>query len=313
MTDNMENEQIEITPTENDDVLLPVGWDGVGDIFEADSWTDPATVGIAELAEEGRSAETEPSEETPAIEPETSGAEQDENTEPVEETEVTPSKLKFKTQYNHQELDVELDESDLPTIYQKSLALDRERERVNKAKPVMDMAAKLAAQMGFDDPVAMLEAASNNYRQSEIDALVNEGVHKSVAEAVVNSRLSAAAEVKPELEAETESEAAPAAPTRDFTEEVAELMSIRPELRGKQIPDEVQKAAVEGGVRLATAYLNYEFQQMKAENERLKNTNKIHEQNAASAARAPVTGTSGGGETDTTPSDPFLVGFNSGY
>ena len=66
-------------------------------------------------------------------------------------------------------------------------------------------------------------------------------------------------------------------------------------------------------MRLATAYLNYEFQQMKAENERLKNTNKIHEQNAASAARAPVTGTSGGGETDTTPSDPFLLGFNSGY
>ena len=41
MTDNMENEQIEINPVENDDVLLPVGWDGVGDIFDASSWTDP--------------------------------------------------------------------------------------------------------------------------------------------------------------------------------------------------------------------------------------------------------------------------------
>ncbi len=319
MTDNMENEQIEINPAENDDVLLPVGWDGVGDIFDASSWTDPATVGIGELAEEGHSVETEPSEETPATEPETSGAEQDENTEPAEQTEVTPSKLRFKTQYNHQELDVELDESELPTIYQKSLALDRERERVNKAKPVVEMAAKLAAQMGFDDSVAMLEAAANNYRQSEIDALVNEGVHKSVAEAVVNARFSAATvpktapDAEPEPEPEPKPEPEPAAPARDFTEEVAELMSIRPELRGKQIPDEVQKAAVEGGVRLATAYLNYEFQQMKAENERLKNTNKIHEQNAASAARAPVTGTSGGGETDTIPSDPFLIGFNSGY
>ena len=75
----------------------------------------------------------------------------------------------------------------------------------------------------------------------------------------------------------------------------------------------MQQDAVKNGVRLAMAYLNYEARQMKAENERLKSVNKIHEQNAASAARAPVTGTNGGGATDTAPEDPFLIGFNSGY
>ena len=91
---------------------------------------------------------------------------------------------------------------------------------MNKAKPVVEMAAKLAAQMGFDDSVAMLEAAANNYRQSEIDALVNEGVHKSVAEAVVNARFSAATASKTAPDAETaetlpDAEAQTAAETPD--------------------------------------------------------------------------------------------------
>ncbi len=318
MTDNMEIEQTEITPVENDEPFLPDGWDGVGDIFEASSWAEPATVGLESIATEQNSVEAEPTEEAPAIEPEPEGTAQEGTAEPTSET-AAPSKIKFRTQYNHQDMDVELDEAELPTIYQKSLALDRERERVNKAKPVVDMASKLAAQMGFDTPEAMLEAASANYRQSEIDALVKDGVHKTVAEAIINQRLAAAKAPVTAQESGTEPAPAtqaqpPAAPTkRDFRNEVAELIHIRPELQNQQLPDEVRKEAVEGGVRLATAYLNYEARQMKAENERLKGVNKIHEQNAASAARAPVTGTSGGGATDTAPEDPFLIGFNSGY
>ena len=317
MTD-MENELTEATPTE-DEAILPVGWDGVGDIFEASSWSDPAVVGLESGIGEQPSVETAEPEETPATESETEEAATDETAE-TEESEETPAptetpKLKFRTQYNHQDLDVELDESELPTIYQKSLALDRERERVNKAKPVVDLAQRLAAQMGFETPEAMLEAASANYRQSEIDALVKDGVHKTVAEAVINQRFANLAQPATEDKgAEQPSEApAPESGKRDFVSEVSELMSIRPELQGKQLPDEVQKDAVEHGVRLATAYLNYEAKQMKAENDKLKNANQIHEQNAASAARAPVTGTSGGGATDTAPDDPFLVGFNSGY
>ncbi len=326
MTDNMEIEQTEITPVENDEPILPDGWDGVGDIFEASSWKDPTMVGLEGIATEQNPVEAEPTEETPAIESETGGTapEGTAESEPTSEN-AAPSKIKFRTQYNHQDMDVELDEAELPTIYQKSLALDRERERVNKAKPVVDMASKLAAQMGFDTPEAMLEAASANYRQSEIDALVKDGVHKTVAEAIINQRLATAKATEsapvtaqeggtePEPTAQTQTSAAPASTKRDFRNEVAELIHIRPELQNQQLPDEVRKEAVEGGVRLATAYLNYEARQMKAENERLKSVNKIHEQNAASAARAPVTGTSGGGATDTAPEDPFLIGFNSGY
>ena len=161
-------------------------------------------------------------------------------------------------------MDVELDEAELPTIYQKSLALDRERERVNKAKPVVDMASKLAAQMGFETPEAMLEAASANYRQSEIDALVKDGVHKTVAEVIVNQRLAAKAtepvpvtanesSTEPEPTAQNQTSAEQTPTKRDFQAEVAELLNIRPELQGQQLPEEVQQDAVKNGVRLAMA------------------------------------------------------------
>lgn len=325
MTENMDIEQTEVAPVENDEPILPDGWDGVGDIFEAGSWADPTAVGLEGFATEQTSVEAAPTEETPATEPEPEGTAQEgtAETEPVPEP-AAPSKIKFRTQYNHQDMDVELDEAELPTIYQKSLALDRERERVNKAKPVVDMASKLAAQMGFETPEAMLEAASANYRQSEIDALVKDGVHKTVAEVIVNQRLAAKAtepvpvtahesSTEPEPTAQNQTSAEQTPTKRDFQAEVAELLNIRPELQGQQLPEEVQQDAVKNGVRLAMAYLNYEARQMKAENERLKSVNKIHEQNAASAARAPVTGTNGGGATDTAPEDPFLIGFNSGY
>ena len=88
-------------------------------------------------------------------------------------------------------------------------------------------------------------------------------------------------------------------------------MQARPQLRGQALPDAVSRAAVEGDKRLLLAYLDYEAQQAQAENERLRKENEIYKQNAATAARSPVRGVSGGGATDLKPSDPFLDGFNS--
>ena len=98
---------------------------------------------------------------------------------------------------------------------------------------------------------------------------------------------------------------------RDYQAEVEELLQARPQLRGQALPDAVSRAAVEGDKRLLLAYLDYEAQQVQAENERLRKENEIYKQNAATAARSPVRGVSGGGATDLKPSDPFLDGFNS--
>ena len=98
---------------------------------------------------------------------------------------------------------------------------------------------------------------------------------------------------------------------RDYQAEVEELLQARPQLRGQALPDAVSRAAVEGDKRLLLAYLDYEAQQAQAENERLRKENEIYKQNAATAARSPVRGVSGGGVTDLKPSDPFLDGFNA--
>jgi hypothetical protein len=69
----------------------------------------------------------------------------------------------------------------------------------------------------------------------------------------------------------------------------------------------------ENGKHLVSAYLEYEAKQKTAEIEQLRKENAVYKQNAEAAARSPVTGTAGGGATDTKPSDPFLEGFNSGW
>ena len=87
MTENMDIEQTEVAPVENDEPILPDGWDGVGDIFEAGSWTDPTAVGLEGFATEQTSVEAAPTEETPATEPEPEGTAQEgtAETEPVSE------------------------------------------------------------------------------------------------------------------------------------------------------------------------------------------------------------------------------------
>ena len=93
---------------------------------------------------------------------------------------------------------------------------------------------------------------------------------------------------------------------RDFADEIRELWSIRPELKGKSLPTEVAQAAA-NGQRLAVAYFAYESKQDKDH----KKESEILRRNAASAARAPVKGTVGGGGVSNGPKDPFLEGFET--
>ena len=98
---------------------------------------------------------------------------------------------------------------------------------------------------------------------------------------------------------------------RDFSEEIRELWRIRPELRNKVLPDAVAKAAA-NGQRLSLAYLDHEAAQARQQAESSRRENEILRQNAASASRAPVKGTSGSG-VDVKPKDPFLEGFEKSW
>lgn len=89
---------------------------------------------------------------------------------------------------------------------------------------------------------------------------------------------------------------------RDLTAEAMELIRERPELRGRELPEEVAKSCAEGK-RLLDAYMEYEGQALTRQS--------IQRQNEDGAQRAPVSAVSRGGGGENRPSDPFLEGFNS--
>lgn len=106
-------------------------------------------------------------------------------------------------------------------------------------------------------------------------------------------------------------EPAPQPAARDYAGEVQALYAARPELRGRDLPQEVARACV-GGKSLIEAYNEYACRQ-RADAAELRKENRILRQNAATAARAPVRGVTRGGPTDSQPEDAFLRGFNEAW
>lgn len=308
------------TATEEADDIMPDGWHDSGDFFDETSWGDTEAQADESGVEENPDAENvaaEENEPAPTTEQEAAPGDAGETqteaptTEPTEE--VTPHKLKFKARVDRQDMDVELDESELPTIYQKAQATDRAQAKQAKLTTRLDKAEQLAKTLGFDGLDSMLESAEKNYRDNEVSRLVGEGVHEEVARDMVARRFPAQPQADPKVSATPEQEDKPAAVRRDFVAETNLLLEARPELRGKTLPDEVIRACVVDGQNLLVAYSKYEMAQERAAAEKYRKEAEILRQNAASAAKAPVSGTKGGGSTGTEPEDDFLRGFNDGY
>ena len=91
-------------------------------------------------------------------------------------------------------------------------------------------------------------------------------------------------------------------------QEVNQLKALYPDF--KEMPDEVA-VAVSNGANLLTAYLAYREKQTTKAAASLKKENEVLKQNAASAAKAPVRGVTGGGATNTKPQNDLLKGFDS--
>lgn len=310
------------TVPDDDDTILPEGYAEGDDIFDQSTWKggaqadEPVDTDPDRTAEEG----TEEPKGTPTTESaDGSGVSEDgqegaPTTEPAQEP--SAKKLKFTARVDRADLDVEVDESELPTLYQKAQVTDRVQAKLARLTPQLEKAEKLAKSMGYESVDEMLTAAESNYRDNEVSRLVSEGVHEEIAKDIVSRKMGAAAA---RTEADTPAQQEPAAgqaavsesPTRDFKAEVKALLDARPDLIGKEIPSEVVNNCVRNGKPLIVAYAQFEEKQMRAENERLAKRVKVLEQNAASAARAPVSGVTGGGPTDTQPKDDFLLGFES--
>jgi hypothetical protein len=309
------NENI-TTTTGDDDLFLPEGWAEGADIFSPDTWgatEAQADESAAEVASVEEQVEAEASTETPTPEStdlsgDTAG---DVDTAPTtEQTEAEPAnRLKFKARVDRADIDVELDESELPTIYQKAQVTDRLSAKLGKLNPQMEKVERLAKTLGFQSIDEMIDNAEKNYRDTEVSRLVGEGVHEEVAKDVVSRRMTDRT-TAPTHE-QTEPERAPVSTGRDFQTEVRELLDARKDLAGTTLPPEVVEDCVKNNKRLIVAYAEFEQRKVKAENERLAKKVKALEQNASAAARSPVVGVTGGGPTDVKPDDDFTKGFNS--
>ena len=102
---------------------------------------------------------------------------------------------------------------------------------------------------------------------------------------------------------------APEASERDFSAEAEALLSARPELRGKPLPDGELRTALEENEPLLRAFLQHEQRETSAELARLREENRVYRQNAEAAKRSPVQGAAHPGGDDP-EADPFLTGFN---
>ena len=288
----MEDELMIPTPEEEDAAFLPAGWQE-GDDFFADpsTWSGAAqqtgqsdeTQSEEEFTEDGMETEEAPTtgeaEETDDQSAEQETEEQSGQTEePVKRSRI----LTLKVNHEAQEVDIDsMTDEELIAALQKSRAFDAMKDEQAKARyrevyheQVSEGMTPAAARM-----VAANEVGGKNYPLEDT-----------------------AEPEKPSTPAPTVQ-----TPTRDFVQEVQQLKALYPDF--KEMPDEVAKAAA-NGANLLTAYLAYREKQTSKAAASLKKENEVLKQNAASAAKAPVKGVTGGGATNTKPQHKLLDGFD---
>lgn len=292
---NYEDELTTITLAEDDDSFLPDGWQE-GDDFFADpsTWSGAAQQSgqTTETQSETESTESDTvTEEAPTTgetdETDGQSAEQEtEDTSGQTEPEAKRSRiLKLKVNHEDQEVDVDsMSDEELVAALQKSRAFDA----------LKDEQAKARYREVYEEQVAegMTPAAARLVAANEVGGK--------------NYPLEDAAE--PTVTETPTHHVEPAKPTRDFVEEVNQLKALYPDF--KEMPDEVAKA-VSTGANLLTAYVAYREKQTSKAAASLKKENEVLRQNAASAAKAPVKGVTGGGATDTKPQNPMLAAFEA--
>lgn len=232
--------------------------------------------------------------ETPSAEPTTTP-----DTPPAEQ-EQTPQPQTVRIKFNHEEMDLPIDQ--IQVLAQKGMNYDKLMERVTKADAFNERSGRLAKELGYASAEEMIAQAEQNHINRQVEALMDEGNTEAMARFLVEQRMKAA---QPAPQPEPTPQQEPARPTLS-PERKAELDEFIRAFPGvTKLPDEVI-AANRSGVRLSLAYERYLNKSAKQELAILK-------QNQAAAAKAPVTGVMGkpSPQAQSEAEDPFLKGFNS--
>ena len=273
--------------------FMPDGWQD-GDDFVADprNWSGTSqktgqsieTQTEEESTEDGMETEEVPTtDETDETAGQSAEQEAEEQSGQTEETVKRSRILKLKVNHKDQEVDIEtMADAELIEALQKAKAFDAMKDDQAKAR----------------------------YREVDHEQ-VSEGMTPAAAKLVAANEVGGK-NYPLEDTVETEKPTTPAptvpqTPVRDFSREIKELKELYPD---SVVHDEVTKAAA-NWTNLLTAYLAYREKQNSKTAASLKKENEVLKQNAASAAKAPVKGVTGGGATDTKATNDILKGFDS--
>lgn len=290
------NEDELMTTEALDDVapLLPDGWTENDDIFDEAAWSGKANTEPAAEETSGTAEETEAPTTGEAESEASQSAEENPPEEPSGQTETpmesTPKKYIISgVVVNHAPpKNVELTEEEIRVAVQKAEAFDRKVEQQRKA----------------------------TYRetyQKQIDSGMTEEIARIVAEKAADGHTYALTDEEEAAQLENPAEdnsAKPGDDVQDLASEIESFYQLYPKEREKPVPDEVAMD-VAAGANFTRRYLAYMNKRDEAAAKSLKKENEVLKQNAASAARAPVRGVTGGGPTETKPESDFLRGFNS--
>ena len=282
--------------TENEDFDLFAGFDDEGTDSAGDA---PTTEPEPEETTEQEPAETE----EPPTTAETEAPAGDD-----------PNTISFKAKIDHQEQDVTISASDLPDLYQKARnqerAVQREaqaRQEADSLKGYLSQLGDTARKLGFEGETpqaameAMLSGIVSSARQAKVQELTQKGTAQEVAEYIADQQIGVGE--LPTIPTEETPAAEPAEAdnmpsAEQFQKDLQVLVQKRPNLvsDGKPFPEEVLQAYM-AGENLTVAYLEYEMKQSAAERAGLQKQNAVLKQNQKSAARAPVKGVTGSGDT----------------
>lgn len=326
----METEKFDATVWDSEDEIQPEGGLDLDDLSEDEQFSaidgDGTGTEVDQLDTEnsepenqnGDEADPAPTTEQPAESADGDGTKATPTTEEPKQPEQT--KLRFKAKIDRKDEDIELDSSELPALYQKGRNYDRMERKFNAQSEKMKSMEVLASQLGYKSIDDMIEKAGASDREARIKELTDAGTALSIAEDFVDRSIEKMRQTKaaeePDKGATAPEESVPDAKETpntapDFKKQVEDLFRVRPDLRGtlKQLPEEVSKAVVEGGLELRTAYAEWEARQMKAENEKIRREKDLFAQQAETASRAPVRGATDTKVEEKDKPDPFVKAF----
>ena len=278
--------------------LLPDGWQEGDTLFPEDeqdvsSFGADGSQDLESLTAENEDGNSESDDPTTVEQDDEESQSDDDGVEDTPDEDGTPQTktsriLKLKVNHNEEEIDVDsMSDEELAAVIQKGRAFDEWKERENKKRFREVYQEQLDA--------GMTEAAAKLIAQ-------NEAGGKSYSLTDEPEPTSTPATVS------TSSVAEPETPVRNLRAEVKQVKALYKEV--DQIPDEVVRMANDAGVSLLDAYQAYRTAQAEKTAASKEKENRILKQNAASAAKAPVRGVSGGGVTHKKV-DVFEKGFDS--